>query len=128
MRGSNGIWPPSNPGRREYPLPAFCPLLPAPAVLPSFEPMPRPTRTVRIREPAGGCKFASVKERCSFDAGVAGLCWPRLRGRLAVFFAIALLHHFHEVPHLVNHAANRRRVLPLDHLMQSPQAQAADRL
>src|SRR5689334_10007448 len=90
--------------------------------------MPRPTRTLRIREPAGGCRFASVKARRSFDAGVAGLCWPRLRGRLAVFFAIPLLHHFHEMPHLVNHAANGRRVLALHHLVQSPQAQAADGL
>src|SRR5207253_5131422 len=90
--------------------------------------MPRPTRTLRMREPAGGCKFESVNKRRSFDAGVAGLRWRRLRGRLAVFFAMALLHHFHEVPHLVNHAAHRRRVLALHHLMQSPQTQAADGL
>src|SRR5215467_2252193 len=90
--------------------------------------MPRPTRTLRMREPAGGCKFASVNELRSFVVGVAGLCCPRLRGRLAVFFAIPLLHHFHEMPHFVNHAANGRRVLALDHLMQSPQAQAANRL
>src|SRR5437762_6133700 len=42
--------------------------------------------------------------------------------------AIGLLHHFHEVAHLVNHAAHRRRVLALHHLLQSPQAQAADGL
>src|SRR5215467_7488786 len=90
--------------------------------------MPRPTRTLRIREPAGGCKSESVNTRRSFDAGVAGLCWPRLRGRLAVFFAIPLLHHFHEMPHFVNHAANGRRILTLNHLMQSSQAEAADGL
>src|SRR5215472_4424169 len=95
--------------------------------------MPRPTRTLRMREPAGGCKVASENARRSLDAdegdaGVAGLCWPRLRGRLAVFFAILLLHHFHEMPDLVNHAANGRGVLTLDHLMQAPQAEAADRL
>src|SRR5207245_4995381 len=90
--------------------------------------MPRPTRTLRMREPAGGCKFESVNKRRSFDAGVAGLRWRRLRGRLALFFAIALLHHFHEVPHLVDHAAHRRRVLALNHLMHSPQAEAADGL
>src|SRR5947209_17046452 len=88
--------------------------------------MPRPTRTLRMREPAGGCKFESVNKRRSFDAGVAGLRWRRLRGRLAVFFAMALLHHFHEVPHFVNHAAHRRRVLTLHHLMHSPQAEAAN--
>src|SRR5215472_5073921 len=90
--------------------------------------MPRPTRTLRVREPAGGCKFASVKERRSFVAGVAGLCWPRLREPLDFFFAIALLHHFHEVTHFVNHAAHRRRILAFHHLMQSPQAKAPDGL
>src|SRR5207253_4425322 len=90
--------------------------------------MPRPTRTLRMRGPAGGCKFESVNKRRSFDAGVAGLRWRRLRGRLAVFFAMLLLHHFHEVPHLMNHAAHRRCVLALHHLMQSPQTQAADGL
>src|SRR5215471_12212200 len=128
MRRCSGICPPSNPRRREYPRRDFWPLLPAPAVLPSFEPMPRPTRTLRVREPAGGCKFASVKERRSFVAGVAGLCWPRLREPLDFFFAIALLHHFHEVTHFVNHAAHRRRILAFHHLMQSPQAKAPDGL
>src|SRR5215472_8069668 len=133
MRRCSGIWPPSNPRRREYPRRDFCPLLPAPAVLPSFEPIPRPTRTLRMREPAGGCKFASVNARRSLDAdegdaGVAGLCWPRLRGRLVVFFAIPLLHHFHEMPHFVNHAANRRRVLAFDDLVQAPQTETADGL
>src|SRR5207245_10271928 len=99
--------------------------------LPTFERIPRPTRTLRWGEPARGCKFASVNERRSFDAGFAGLCWPRLRtplGPLELFFAIALLHHFHEVSHLVDHAAHRRRVLALNHLMHSPQAEAADGL
>src|SRR5215472_601935 len=128
MRRCSGIWPPSNPRRREYPRRDFCPLLPAPAVLPSFEPIPRPTRTLRVREPTGGCKFASVKERCSFVAGVAGLCWPRLRVPLDFFFGIALLHHFHEVPHFVDHSAHRRRILAFHHLMQPPQAEAADGL
>src|SRR5438445_9097947 len=131
MRRCKGICPPSKPRRREYPRRDFCPLLPEPAVFPSFDPMPRPTRTLRWREPAGGCKFASVKERRSFGAGVALLCWPRLRTPprpLTVFLAIFLLHHFHEVPHLVNHAAHRRRVLAFHHLMQSPQAEAADGL
>jgi hypothetical protein len=44
------------------------------------------------------------------------------------FFAIALLHHFHEMPHFVNHAANRRRVFPLDDLMHSAQSKTANAL
>src|SRR5258708_8480009 len=93
--------------------------------------MPRPTRTFFLREPAGGCKFESVKERRPFDAGAAGLCWPRLRvplGPLELFLPIALPHHFHEAPHLVDHAAHRRRVLALDPLIHSPQADATDGL
>src|SRR5258708_17134895 len=131
MRRWNGICPTSKPRRREWPRRDFCPLLPAPAVLPSFDPMPRPTRTFFLREPAGGCKFESVKERRPFDAGAAGLCCPRLRaplGPLELFLAIALPHHLYEVPHLVNHAARFRRVLALDHLMHSPQAEAANGL
>src|SRR6266481_5254637 len=131
MRRCKGICPPSKPRRREYPRRDFCPLLPEPAVFPSFEPMPRPTRTLRWREPAGGCKFESVNERRPFAAGFAGLCCPRLLaplGPLELFFAIALLHHFHEVPHLMNHATRLRRVLALHHLMHSPQAEAADGL
>src|SRR6267378_4336855 len=131
MRRCNGICPPSNPRRREYPRRDFCPLLPAPAVLPSLEPMPRPTRTFFLREPTGGCRFASVKERRPLDAGAAGLCWPRLpppRGPLELFFAIALLHHFHEMPHLVDHAARFRRVLALDYLVHPAQTEAADSL
>ena len=36
------------------------PCCPAPDVLPIFEPMPRPTRTLRWREPRGGFKFDNV--------------------------------------------------------------------
>src|SRR5450432_2821984 len=76
MRRCKGIWPPSKPRRREYPLRDFCPLFPAPAVLPSFEPIPRPTRTFFLREPTGGCKFDNVY--FLRFAGVAGLCCPRV--------------------------------------------------
>jgi hypothetical protein len=48
------------------------------------------------------------------------------RGPLELFLAIAVLHHFHEVPDFVNHAANRRRVLALDDMMQAAQAEAAN--
>src|SRR5271165_552110 len=111
MRRCNGICPPSNPRRREYPRRDFCPLFPEPAVFPSFEPMPRPTRTFFLREPLGGRNV------------------DKLTGLRSFFFssAISLLHHFHEVPHLVNHAACFRRVLALHHLMHSSQAQPANR-
>src|SRR5512135_1245864 len=112
MRRCNGICPPSKPRRREYPRRDFCPLLPAPEVLPSFEPMPRPTRTLRLREPFAGPRFERETVLCS-----------------AFFFlsAMTLFHHFHEMAHLVNHAANRRRIFALHHLMQSAQPKAADR-
>src|SRR5580704_782879 len=57
MRRCSGICPPSKPRRREYPRRDFCPLFPAPAVLPSLEPIPRPTRTFFLREPFGGRKL-----------------------------------------------------------------------
>src|SRR5258707_3250515 len=107
MRRCSGICPPSKPRRREYPRRDFCPLLPEPEVLPSLEPMPRPTRTLRCREPAGGCKFESANVRRGFPAGVAGLCLPRLLaplGPLEIFFAIALSHHFLEVTDLLDHS------------------------
>src|SRR5260370_20638195 len=105
MRRCSGICPPSNPRRRESPRRDFCPLLPEPAVLPSFDPMPRPTRTLRLREPTGGCKFDNVKERRAFAAGFAGLSLPRLRvpfAPLEAFFAIALLHHVHDGTHFLD--------------------------
>src|SRR5215469_2763704 len=39
-----------------------------------------------------------------------------------------LVHHFHEMAHLVDHATGLRRVLPLDHLVQAAQAQPANGL
>src|ERR1700732_2018305 len=81
--------------------------------------MPRPTRTFLMREPCGGCKFDRLKDRLL----VADLRGVRaLRGPLLVpFFAISLLHHSHQVTHFMDHAANCRRVLALNHLMHSPQ-------
>jgi hypothetical protein len=76
IRRRSGIWPPSKPGRREYPFRDFCPLLPLPAVRPSFEPIPRPTRTLRCRDPRGGFRFErftamvpSISLSLSFYAG-----------------------------------------------------------
>src|ERR1700731_915732 len=89
--------------------------------------MPRPTRTFLMREPLGGCKFERLYGRRLFVdlRAVRSLRGPVL---LDTFFAMALFHHFHEVTHFVDHAANRRRVLALDHLMHSAQAEPAHRL
>src|SRR5271167_762542 len=84
--------------------------------------MPRPTRTLRCREPFGGFNV----DRLTTDFG-----WPAFLAPLRppeAFFAIALLHHFHEMPHFVNHAANRGRVLALDNLMHSAQSKTANGL
>src|SRR5882757_8864982 len=102
MRRCSGIWPPSNPRRREYPRRDFCPLSPDPEVLPSLEPMPRPTRTLRCREPRGGRRFerlARVSGReADLLAGLRRLLVFLLGLRpLKTFFAISLFHHFHQV-------------------------------
>src|SRR5882762_7366255 len=46
----------------------------------------------------------------------------------AGLFCHDLFHHFHEVTHFMDHAAGFRRVLALDNLMQTAQAEAANRL
>src|SRR4029077_4417921 len=110
MRRCNGIWPPSKPGRCEYPLRDFCPLFPAPAVFGSFEPMPRPTRTLRWREPRGGRRFDKVTDM------------------LPQFLATKVLfHHNDEVAHFIYHTTNRRRVFALHHLLHAPESQATHR-
>src|SRR3974377_789093 len=76
--------------------------------------MPRPTRTLRWRAPLAGPRVARETVLCSFFF----LTLP----------AIELLHHFHKVSHFVDHAANRRCILALHHLMHSAQAKTANRL
>ena len=56
-------------------------------VFPSFEPIPRPTRTFFFREPFAGPSVESEIVLCSFS-----ICHR-------------LLHHFHEMTHFMNHAA-----------------------
>src|SRR5687767_14209569 len=68
-----------------------------PPVLPSPEPMPRPTRFFACLEPTAG---------------------------LIVFNRMSSLE-LQQVVHLVDHPAYRRRVLELHRLVQLPQAQAA---
>src|SRR5881394_3077128 len=70
------------------PVRDFWPLTPRPAVLPLPEPMPRPTRMRRLRAPA--------------------------LSAISLSFIVRSLSGFlgaHEVTHLVDHAAHRRRVL-----------------
>src|SRR5436853_1160862 len=112
MRRCKGIWPPSKPGRWEYPLRDFCPLFPAPAVLPSFEPMPRPTRTLRWREPRGGCRFDKVTDMLA----------SILHGEGSRSF-----HHNDEMAHLIYHTTNGRRVFAFHDLLHTPESQATHR-
>src|SRR5712664_1587334 len=91
MRRCNGICPPSKPRRREYPRRDFCPLLHLPAVLPSFEPMHRPTRTFFWRGPRGWRIVSRLNRlRVSFLALLA----VRLDFFATIFLAIKLFHHF----------------------------------
>src|ERR1700759_2634345 len=87
MRRCNGFWPPSKPRRREEPRRDFWPLLPAPEVLPSLEPIPRPTRTFLMREPRGGRRVARLNAgRPSFFAAGRLLRGPDF----VAFFAISI--------------------------------------
>src|SRR5262249_48591961 len=72
--------------------------------------MPRPTRTLRWREPRGGRSDSSPTD--FFSA--------------AFFFAMNLVHHFHEMAHFVDHAASFRRVPALDNLIEAAQAEPAN--
>src|SRR5258708_13532050 len=116
MRRCNGICPASKPRRREYPRRDFCPLLPLPAVLPSFEPMPRPTRTFFLREPRGGRRVSRLNRlRVSFLALLA----VRLDFFATIFLAIKLFHHFHKMPHLENHPPSFLTILPPPYLLHT---------
>src|SRR5439155_21674116 len=76
-----GIWPPSNPTAVPPPERDFWPFWPFVDVLPWPEPMPRPTRLRRLTEPGAGRRSSS------------------------------LTGHLHRVLHVVDHPANRRRVV-----------------
>src|SRR3984885_4331056 len=112
MRRCKGIWPPSKPGRCEYPLRDFWPLLPAPEVFPSFEPMPRPTRTLRWREPRGGFRLDKVTDMLASIPG-----YENLRS----------FHDDDEMTHFVYHTTDGRGILALDHLLQAPETEPAHR-
>ena len=56
-RRCNGIWPPSNPGLREYPERDWAPLCPRVDVPPLPDPSPRPMRFLLETDPLAGFKF-----------------------------------------------------------------------
>src|ERR1700719_4603103 len=45
-----------------------------------------------------------------------------------IVLAITLVHHLHEMPHFMDHAARFGRVFALDHLMQTTQAKPTNGL
>src|SRR4249919_2802245 len=98
----SGIWPPSKP-KTETPERLFWPFWPRPAVLPSPEPMPRPTRTRLLRAP--------LLSRISFSFIVSALAFA-----FVARSGEGLALDRHHVTHGPDHAADLRRVLELDRL------------
>src|ERR1700733_5038965 len=96
MRMCSGIWPPSKP-LMATPERDFWPFTPRPAVLPLPEPMPRPTRMRPLRAPSLSAIWFSF---------IVVPSAPGPGGASALF-----LFDAHQVLHLVDHAAHRRRVL-----------------
>src|SRR5258706_784040 len=99
-RRCSGICPPSNPTVWYPPARAFWPLWPRPAVLPRPEPPPRPTRLRGFFAPGAG---------------------------LIVFSSIVLFLDLQEVARVVDHSADRRRVLDLDRVLAVLEPQALHR-
>src|SRR5438105_5109042 len=114
MRRMSGICPPSNPGRTLPPWRAVWPLPPRPAVLPIPEPGPRPLRMRARCEPTGGFRSWSAS-RVTRDSGLGVWDFVLARGfRVAFAFGFGILllsfffrRHLDEVPHLLEHAAQR---------------------
>src|SRR3954452_21680907 len=104
-RRCSGIWPPSKPLMRT-PERAVWPLPPRPDVLPLPEPMPRPTRMRFLREPALSASSLSFIVLSSSSSVMPGL----VPGMTQKLFS---LDDAHEVLHLGDHAAHRRRILQL---------------
>src|ERR1019366_3061369 len=90
-----------------------------PAVLPSFEPIPRPTRTLRCRDPRGGFKLERFTDMLSSMSNSRSM--PST-------YTCLLLFDDHQMPDLEYHPANRRRISPLDDLVHPPEPEAANRL
>src|SRR5438105_964098 len=134
MRRMSGICPPSNPGRVWPPVRAVCPLPPRPAVLPIPEPGPRPLRMRARCEPTGGFRSWSAS-RVTGDLGLGAWDLVLARGFRAVFafgFGILLLafffrRHLDEVPHLLEHAAQRGMIGVYDFRLVMLEAQRLER-
>src|SRR6187455_316722 len=85
------------------PVRDFWPLTPRPAVLPLPEPMPRPTRMRPLRAPAlSAISFSFIFPYPPASSQRLG-CKPLLSCRFLI--------DAHQMAHLVDHAAHRRRVL-----------------
>src|SRR5262249_36286962 len=140
----SGIWPPSKPLMRT-PERAVCPLPPRPPVLPQPEPIPRPTRWRLLRAPglsASSCSFMTFP-RSSPRHGRARPGPPRFSQRLGcpgpiraftpVFdglcpgmtrlLCLAVVDP-HQVLHLGEHAAGRRRVGDFSHAADAIEPEA----
>src|SRR6187455_3681141 len=101
------------------PVRDFWPLTPRPAVLPLPEPMPRPTRMRPLRAPAlSAISFSFIFPYPPASSQRLG-CKPPLSCRLLI--------DAHQVAHLVDHAAHRRRVLEDPAAVALVQAEALQR-
>src|ERR1051325_4217943 len=100
----SGIWPPSKPRMREKPERDFCPFSPRAAVLPWPEPGPRPTRFLACFAPFFGFSL------------------------LSSMIDLVLLHDFHEMRDLFDHAAHLFGVHPLGHAVHLAQPERLERL
>src|SRR5947209_2376358 len=105
-RRCSGIWPPSKPRIMREPERDLWPLWPRVEVLPMPEPIPRPTRL-------------------RFSLALRGALMVERFVAICVFSQIFLLNYFDQVRHLAYHAANGGRILPLNHLVQPRESQAA---
>src|SRR5215207_6500265 len=99
IRMWSGIWPPSKP-KTETPERLFWPFWPRPAVLPTPEPMPRPTRTRDLRVP-----LLSRMSLSFIDCTRFRFCRACRGGSV---------RDRHHMMHLADHAADLGRVLELD--------------
>src|SRR5918994_5814484 len=108
IRMWSGIWPPSKP-QIETPERLFWPFWPRPAVLPSPEPMPRPTRTRPLRAP--------LLSRISFSFILLHSLSLLSRYSLSPEGERGLLCDRHHMLHLADHAAHLGGVVELDRLV-----------
>src|SRR4051812_8737350 len=101
-----GFWPPSKPTLRLLPEREPAPFWPRPAVLPTPEPSPRPTRLRGRREPRAGLR----------------LCRPTLG------LALSAIAHLHQVLDRADLPAHGRLVGTFRRLADAPEAKAAQGL